>query len=142
MNFKTRENDLIFYEKTGCGGNARQKKLLESEGISFEVRSMLDTKWEKEFLESFFIGLEKENIVNQFAPKIKNNEIDISKLSKDELIELMIAEPILIKRPLIEIGETKICGFNMEKINSILKTKLNADKTIETCLSSDSCANA
>lgn len=141
MNFRAEEKQLVFYEKTGCGGNARQKKLLEEQGITFEVRSMLDTKWSKESLEPFFKGLEKEEIINPFAPKIKNNEIDISKLSKNEVIDMMIAEPILIKRPLIEIGNTKICGFDMEKINSILKTNLDADKTISTCQSSDSCAS-
>lgn len=142
MNFRTDEKQLIFYEKTGCGGNARQKKLLTSEGISFEVKSMLDTKWSKETLNPFFEGLSKEDIINPFAPKIKNKELDISKLSKDEIVELMIAEPILIKRPLIQIGEIRICGFDMDKINSILKTNLDADQKISTCQSSDPCASA
>lgn len=139
--FRTIEKQMIFYEKTGCGGNARQKKLLEAEGISFEVRSMLDTQWCKESLSPFFEGLEKEEIINQFAPAIKNGELNIAKYNKDEIIEMMIKEPILIKRPLIEIGATKICGFDLEKINSILKTNLDADAKISTCQSSDSCAS-
>lgn len=142
MNFRTDEKQMIFYEKTGCGGNARQKKLLESEGITFEVRSMLDTPWSKESLTPFFEGLEKEDIVNPFAPAMKSGELDITKYSKDEIIELMIKEPILIKRPLLEIGATKVCGFDLDKINEILKTNLNADEKISTCQSSDSCNNA
>ena len=130
---------MIFYEKTGCAGNAKQKKLLLSEGISFEVRSMLDTPWSKESLEPFFEGLKKEQIINPFAPKIKSGEIDIKDYSKEQLIELMIAEPILIKRPLIQIGDIKICGFDMAKINSILKTNISSDENISTCQSSDPC---
>ncbi len=36
---------LIFYEKPGCIGNARQKALLEQEGFALDVRSLLATPW-------------------------------------------------------------------------------------------------
>lgn len=80
-------------------------------------------------------------MVNPFAPQIKNNEIDIKNLSKDEAINLMIKTPILIKRPLMEINGNKICGFDVEKINKILNLKIDTDKKINSCLSSDSCTN-
>lgn len=139
MTFTTTQNQMVFYEKPGCSGNAKQKKLLSSENIKYEVRSILDTNWNKESLESFFEGLDTKDIINQFAPKVKSGEINISKITKDEIIELMIKEPILIKRPLIEIGENKIVGFDMEKINSILKTDLNSKENLSTCQSSDPC---
>lgn len=142
MVFKALNKKIVFYEKTGCAGNARQKKLLSSSGLSFEVRSILDTIWDKESLNSFFKELNKEEIVNPFAPKIKRGELDISSLSKDELIELMIKEPILIKRPLLDIDGTKICGFDMQKINSLLNIDLCPDITISTCQSNDRCTTA
>lgn len=130
---------VVFYEKTGCAGNKKQKELLKSHGVEFEVKSLLDTKWTKESLNSFFEGLDKEKIVNQFAPQVKKGEINISKLSKDELVELMLDEPILIKRPLIEVEETKVCGFDIAKLNSALNLDLDSKKEIGTCQSSDPC---
>lgn len=100
---------------------------------------MLDTKWSKETLESFFEGLEKEKIYNQFAPQVKSGEIDIKSLTRDELIEKMLLEPILIKRPLIEVDNTKICGFDIPKLNKALNLELDTKKEIGTCQSSDSC---
>lgn len=100
---------------------------------------MLDTKWSVESLNSFFKDLDKEKIVNQFAPQVKSGEIDISKLSKDELVNLMIKEPILIKRPLIQVDDEKICGFDIPKLNSALSLDLDSKKEIGTCQSSDSC---
>ncbi|KFL32953.1 hypothetical protein JU57_13850, partial [Sulfurospirillum sp. SCADC] len=38
---------VIFYEKTGCSGNVRQKELLQKQGISLDVRSLLETQWTK-----------------------------------------------------------------------------------------------
>ena len=142
MNFSTNRFNVIFYEKTGCAGNERQKTLLQKNGISFQTKSLLDTKWDKESLKEFFLELEKEDIINKFAPKIKNNELDISKLSKDELVEIMCKEPILIKRPLIEIGDKKICGFDIEKINQYLGSSICKHISISTCQSSDPCSNA
>lgn len=139
MTFSTKQNDVVFYEKTGCAGNQRQKKVLTSQGISFEVRSLLDTKWTPKILGEFFTNLDKMDIVNQSAPKIKNNEIDLNALSKDEIVTLMCSEPILIKRPLLEIGDKKVCGFDIEKINQILNSKIDENLEIPTCLSSDKC---
>jgi len=139
MNFTPNPFKVIFYEKTGCSGNERQKKLLQTNGIGFETKSILDTKWNEETLNSFFKNLDIEEIVNKFAPAIKNKEIDLSTISKEKLIKLMCINPILIKRPLLEIGENKICGFDIEQINSLLRSNICESVQISTCLSSDPC---
>lgn len=133
--------NFLFYEKTGCAGNARQKELLKSYGINFEVRSLLDTKWTYEELNSFFENLSVEEIFNPFAPQIKVGEINIKNLSKDEAINLMIKNPILIKRPLLQINKVKICGFEIEKINELLKVNIKTDEKINSCSSGDLCTS-
>lgn len=142
MKFSKNPYQVIFYEKPGCAGNERQKMLLTRQGISFQTKSLLDTAWNTDTLKQFFAGLEKKEMINKFAPRVKKGEIDISKLSKDELLNLMVDEPILIKRPLIEIGENKICGFDIEKINHYLNSDICESIKISTCQSSDPCTNA
>lgn len=124
---------VIFYEKPGCSGNAKQKKLLGFYGVAFETRSILTTPWSEDGLNSFFDGLEKENIINKFAPKVKSGELNISDYSKDELVKLMVQEPILIKRPLLVLGDKKVCGFDVEKINNILNKNICENVSISTC---------
>lgn len=130
---------VVFYEKKGCGGNARQKELLHKAGVEFEVRDILNTVWTKELLEAFFEGLSVENIFNMSALKIKNHAIDITKVSKEEAILLMLKEPILIKRPLLEINQKKICGFDIEAINTLLNISMPKPKDINECKSSVPC---
>lgn len=133
---------IVFYEKPGCLGNKKQKELLKANGLEFEVKSILDTKWDKKTLESFFVGLEKNEIVNETAPKIKNGEIDLNSVTKEQLIYKMINDPILIKRPLIIVDDSKICGFDMLRLNDVLDLKLDTKKQIGTCQSSsDSCTS-
>jgi arsenate reductase (glutaredoxin) len=130
---------VVFYEKKGCGGNARQKELLHQAGVEFEIKDILNTVWTKELLEAFFEDLSVENIFNMSALKIKNNAIDITQVSKNQAIELMLKEPILIKRPLIEINNTKICGFDIDKINTLLNISMPQPKDINDCKSSVPC---
>ncbi|WP_349573199.1 ArsC/Spx/MgsR family protein [Azotobacter salinestris] len=132
---------VIFYEKPGCGGNRRQKTLLQEHGVELEVRDLLSTPWTRERLEPFFAGLEKDAMVNTAAPKIKSGEVDVAALSRDELIEKMLAEPLLIKRPLLEVGETLVCGFDIPRLNALLNVAMPVPEAIDSCLKTDKCSS-
>lgn len=140
LSFST--SQVIFYEKTGCSGNARQKALLKEHGVSLDVRSMLDTPWDKTTLETFFEGLTLKEMINPFAPQLKAGSFNLEAHTKESLIEQMLKTPILIRRPLLQIGEVKLCGFDIEKLNALLKISMPTPEHINACLSSDSCNNA
>lgn len=133
---------VIFYEKTDCSGNARQKELLQKQGISLDVRSLLETQWTKETLEAFFEGLNPKEMINPFAPQLKDGTFKLEDYTKESLIEKMLELPILIRRPLLHIGDVKLCGFDIAKLNSLLHVKMPTPENINACLSSDSCNNA
>ena len=46
---------------------------------------------------------------------------------------------LLIKRPLIEVDDVKLCGFDITKLNALLDINMPAPKDINACLSSDKC---
>lgn len=139
--FFTTNPKVIFYEKTGCSGNARQKTLLREHGIAFEVRSLLDTPWNKPTLEAFFEGLNPKEMLNPFAPQLKGGSFKLEDYTKESLIEKMVQEPLLIRRPLLEIGTVKLCGFDIEKLNTLLHVNMPTPSNINACLSSDACNN-
>lgn len=140
--FSTTPKHVIFYEKTGCSGNARQKMLLREHGVTFDVRSLLDTPWDVPTLESFFQGLTPKEMLNPFAPQLKEGTFKLEDYTKESLIEKMVHEPILIRRPLLQIGVIKLCGFDIPKLNTLLHVKMPIPQNINACLSSDQCSNA
>lgn len=140
--FSTTPKHVIFYEKTGCSGNARQKMLLREYGVTFEVRSLLDTPWDVPTLESFFQGLTPKEMLNPFAPQLKEGTFKLEDYTKESLIEKMVHEPILIRRPLLHIGDVMLCGFDIPKLNTLLHVKMPIPQNINACLSSDQCSNA
>lgn len=102
---------VIFYEKPGCGGNAKQKAWLESAGHSLEVRSLLAWPWTADTLLAFLAPLPVAEWFNRAAPRVKSGEVLPEQLDRDSSLALLLAEPLLIRRPLMEAGGKKLVGF-------------------------------
>ena len=130
---------ITFYEKPGCAGNAKQKKMLMEAGITLVVKDMLSEPWSETTLLSFFKDAPVSEWFNPFAPKVKSGEVDPESLTKEEALARMIAEPILIKRPLMRYKETTFLGFDPQELAAFFPA-LDGDKENPgTCSSSDPC---
>jgi arsenate reductase (glutaredoxin) len=103
--------EILFFEKPGCINNEKQKKILRSAGHTLHCRDILKHPWDTEKLLPFVEGKKAEQMINTTAPVVKNGSLDPSKLSFTQAIALMIEDPILIKRPLIEVDGLHIQGF-------------------------------
>jgi nitrogenase-associated protein len=126
---------VIFYEKPGCINNTKQKAMLSAAGHQVEPRNLLTTNWTPETLRPFFGSLPIAEWFNPTAPRIKSGEIIPSKLDEATALKLMIAEPILIRRPLIQVDKIFNVGFDQENIK--IWIGLNPGDTtsqdLETC---------
>ena len=123
---------IIFYEKNGCGGNARQKALLEENGFTIETRSLLDTPWTVEQLRPFFGEKPVSQWFNDKAPAVKSAHVCPSTFNEESALEIMIESPILIRRPLLEYNGKKASGFD-EKIISEFLEITSEKKDLEQC---------
>jgi nitrogenase-associated protein len=126
---------VVFYEKPGCANNARQKRLLEAAGHRLSVRDLLREPWTAERLLGFFGRRPVAEWFNRAAPQVKSGAVEPEKLDAAGAIALMLAEPILIRRPLIEVEGRREIGFDLEQVDAwIGVTARPAPGTdIETC---------
>lgn len=118
---------IVFYEKPRCATNARQRKSLQSAGHDVQVRDLLAEPWNPERLLDFFRDLPVRDWFNPAAPRIKSGAIDPARLTPDHALELLLAEPLLIRRPLIEIGAERIAGFDVERLRAIIGLPWSAE---------------
>lgn len=107
-----------FWEKPGCVGNARQKALLTASGHTLEVRSLLAEPWEATRLRSFFGARPVAEWFNRAAPRVKSGEVVPEAMSEAAALAAMLAEPLLIRRPLLEVGERREVGFDTALIDA------------------------
>ena len=118
---------MTFYEKPGCVTNRKQKALLTQAGIEFECQNILTTDWSPSRLAKFLGPSGKASqMLNPNSPRVKNGEFaNIS--DKATLLTAMVDDPLLIKRPLISVGDDHWAGFDLGKLSEHFGLSLVAD---------------
>jgi len=111
---------LIFYEKPGCSNNMRQKRLLLDAGHEVIARDLLREPWTSDRLLEFFAGLPVADWFNRAAPQLKSGEIDPEGVDAATAIRLLLGNPLLIRRPLIETKGWRQVGFDAAQIEARL----------------------
>ena len=117
---------IIFWEKSGCKGNSRQKEILLASGHQLEVRDLLSETWETETLAQFFGQRPVSEWFNPSNPQIKAGEVLPAKLSAADALKFMVAEPLLIIRPLLQVDQQRLAGFDVEQVHNWIGLDLDS----------------
>ena len=106
---------IIFYSFFKCTTCRKAAKWLESKNFEFQL---IDIVKEPPLVNYLNLALEqysdyKKRIFNTRGKAYKTLDLDIDRLSKEEIIQLLLSDGKLIKRPfLIYEGKKVILGFN------------------------------
>jgi nitrogenase-associated protein len=124
---------ILFYEKPGCANNSRQKALLAASGHEVEARDLLTEAWTPARLRPFFGGKPVSQWFNPAAPRVKSGEIRPETLTEETALDLMVADPLLIRRPLMQVGERQEAGFDQAVVEAWIGLAASAKPVPETC---------
>jgi nitrogenase-associated protein len=125
---------IVFYEKPGCQNNTRQKALLAAAGHTVLARNLLTERWTAERLRLFFGELPVAGWFNPSAPRIKSGELDPEHMDADEALLQMVQDPLLIRRPLMEVAGEFRAGFNQAAMDAWIGLGSKAiGEDLETC---------
>lgn len=105
---------VLFYTKPGCVTGGKQFRILEASGHDVEVRSILDHPWTAATLRPFFGSRPVAEWFNPNAPRVKSGEVNPASFTEETAIAAMLEEHLLIRRPLIAVGEKITCGFDTD----------------------------
>ena len=127
---------VTFYEKPGCKGNLRQKTLLAAAGHTVQAKSLKAEAWTADRLLAFVGKLPVAEWFNRAAPAIKAGEIVPENLGFEDALHLLLENPLLIRRPLMEIGEQRVVGFDIATVDAWigLKNVELPEGNIEACV--------
>jgi nitrogenase-associated protein len=126
--------DVIFYEKPGCGGNARQKALLAASGHRVDARSLLAEPWSAEELKLYFGARPVVEWFNQASPRVKSGEVDPAACAAPEALRLMLEDPLLIRRPLMRVGDRREAGFDQALVDAWIGLRPANEKVSDACI--------
>jgi nitrogenase-associated protein len=125
---------VVFYEKPGCGGNARQKALLISSGHELDIRNLLTAPWTAASLRPFFGTKPLQDWFNPSSPRVKAGAIKFGELTPEAALALMVADPLLIRRPLMRVGERRECGFDQAEVNDWIGLRPTNHPVTDACI--------
>ncbi|QJD29186.1 ArsC/Spx/MgsR family protein [Methylococcus geothermalis] len=131
-----------FYEKPGCANNARQKQMLREAGHELIVHDLLETPWRAEELRLFFEGRPVAEWFNRAAPRIKCGDIVPEHLDGEKALALMLDDHLLIRRPLMQVGERREVGFDADRVHAWIGLNPNRETPqtdLESCRRTHHC---
>ena len=109
---------ITFYEKPGCGGNAKQKELLLAAGHTLNVKNLLTEPWTRESLLAFLSPLPVPQWFNRSAPMVRDGRVNPDDIDAESAINLLLWYPLLVRRPLMESSEQRKVGFVPEEVDA------------------------
>ena len=124
---------VLFYEKPGCINNTRQKKLLSLAGHTVVAKDLLNTPWNRDTLMEFLSAMPVEQWFNPSAPRLKSGEIKPASCSVEQAMELLLSEPILIRRPLMKVGHDTMVGFDQQAVDRWIGLQSTDRADLESC---------
>ena len=115
-------NKLIFYSYLKCSTCRKAAKWLESKDFEFQL---IDILKEPPLVNYLDLALEqysddKKRIFNTRGKAFKTLDLDIGRLSKEEIIQLLLSDGKLIKRTFLIFEEKIILGFNENEYSNQL----------------------
>ena len=106
---------IIFYSYSKCSTCRKAANWLDKKNFEFQL---IDIVKEPPLLEYLILAIEqysadKKNVFNTRGKAFKSLNLDTNSLSKEEIIQLLLSDGKLIKRPFLVYEEMKvILGFN------------------------------
>jgi len=113
---------VTIYHNPRCSKSRQTLTLLQEKGVEPEIVEYLktppDTKTLKRLLD--MLGLEPRDLMRKKEKEYKENGLANPDLSRDALIEAMVANPKLIERPIVIQGDKAALGRPPESVLDIL----------------------
>ena len=114
--------DAKIYHNPRCSKSRATLALLEERGVEPEVVEYLKTPPTRDELKALLakLGIKASDLIRRNEQAFKDSGKDLS-APDDELIDLMVQNPILIERPIVVVGDRARIGRPPESVLDIVE---------------------
>lgn len=112
---------ITVYEKPTCTTCRKVAKAFSEQGIDFQRVNYYIEPFSKSLLKSLLkkMNMKPLELIRTKDDSYKRLKNEIEKLSDEELIDLMVKNPDLIQRPIVEKGDKAILARPPERIKEL-----------------------
>lgn len=112
---------ITVYEKPTCSTCRSTAKILTEKGIDFEKVNYYIKPFSKNKLKTLLkkMNMKPGELLRKNEEAYKELNFKEENYSEDEILKLMVKNPDLVQRPIVEIGGKAILARPAEKINEL-----------------------
>ena len=113
---------MEFWHNPRCRKSREALALLHEKGVEPAVREYLKEPPSESELDSILekLGAEPREVIRKKEPPYKDNNLSDMSLSRDQLIAAIVADPILLERPIVVSGTKAAIGRPPESVLDII----------------------
>ncbi|EPR18072.1 hypothetical protein M527_13980 [Sphingobium indicum IP26] len=103
---------LTMYGIANCDTVAKARKWLDNEGVPYRFHDYKKSGIDADTLRGWIDELGWEALLNKSGTTFKKlPDGDKAGIDADKALMLMLSNPSMIKRPVVDTGETRLVGF-------------------------------
>lgn len=100
------------YGIPNCDTVKKARVWLDERGVRYEFHDYKKAGIDESRLKSWVEELGWETVLNRAGTTFKKlDDADKADLNADKAVRLMLAQPSMIKRPILDLGDRRIAGF-------------------------------
>lgn len=92
---------------------------LHEKGVEIEERNFFQNLFSEDELRQFLQGEKLSEVFSWNSPSFKALGLSADSLDDEALLQLMLKEPRLIRRPLVKVGDRLVIGGSQQALDEI-----------------------
>ncbi len=114
---------LTLHGIKSCDSCRKARSFLKDQGIEHQFHDVREDGLNIQMIERWGEQVEWEQLLNKKSLTWRKiPEVDRASLTRDRAYALMIENPTLIKRPVLEIEKSIVIGFDETKYSDVIET--------------------
>jgi Spx/MgsR family transcriptional regulator len=113
---------LLYNSCTSC---RKTEDVLKESGVEYEKREFFKHRFTTDELRSLLesVGLKPSDVISTRSRVYKERNLEATQLSDEEILDLMVEEPTLLRRPIVVNGNRAVVGHNAARLRDLISAE-------------------
>lgn len=123
----------VIYTSPGCASCRKVKSWLKEHNLEFIEKNIFTTLLNPSEIKYLLMRSENgtDDLISKRSKIIIENKIDVEAMSMNELVDFIIKNPSVLKRPIIVNEHIFQVGYDQEEIDALIPAKLRHLKVVD-----------
>ena len=132
---------IQMYTTPSCSSCRKAKKWFEEHRIEYREKNIFNIRLTREDIMLMLKNTESgfEDIISTRSKVFQDHDLDIEDMSMKELIEFIIENPSVLRRPIIIEDNKMQVGYNEDEIRTFIPKRLREIIMCTTCDKGEDC---